>query len=115
MQLNTRAQSLRALVLPDHQAAVLLVYHMSCPASTVSEDVVEEINEVKGYYNIERQEREKAEGEIKEVSRAGNGDLSKYLITFHLLALVQAVSSDSPELGAAGEGIRGHSTSRHSH
>ena len=34
----------------------------------MSEDVVEEINEVKGHYNTERQEREKAEGEIKEVS-----------------------------------------------
>ncbi len=65
--------------------------------SAVSEDVVEEINEVKGYYNVERQEREKAEGEIKEVRSVDMKTKHSHSITV-LLAFVQAISHDTSEL-----------------
>ena len=67
---------------------------------------MEEINEVKGYYNAERQEREKAEGEIKEVTSSLATVFGKKITQFTLsfLAFVQTVSCDTPKLRAEREG-----------
>lgn len=52
--------------------------------SAVSEDVVEEINEVKGHYNLERQERQRAEGEVKEVRITKNEPKTREQLTLQL-------------------------------
>ena len=60
---------------------------------------MEEINEVKGHYNTERKEREKAEGEIKEVTGLPcfiRREENHYLHSF--LAFVPALCCDTSKL-----------------